>query len=206
MEEKKKCKYCQEEIDKKAKICPNCKKKQGSKVPIIVTVIIVLIIIIGLSGNNDSTNNSTSVNSNNVTVDSNASSDDNVEENKVEGKGKIANYEIEIKEHKITYDYGGQAILLVKLAFTNNNDEEKSFGYNLDCKAYQNGVELTTPISSYGIDGLDWNEKRKDIKSGVTYEFNCGFEIDDLKTPVQVEVVPIFSNKYSQKVTKTINL
>ena len=25
----KKCKYCQTEIDKKAKVCPNCKKKQS---------------------------------------------------------------------------------------------------------------------------------------------------------------------------------
>lgn len=29
MEEKKKCKYCQSEIDKKAKVCPNCRKKQS---------------------------------------------------------------------------------------------------------------------------------------------------------------------------------
>ena len=28
----KKCKYCQSEIDAKAKICPNCRKKQGSHV------------------------------------------------------------------------------------------------------------------------------------------------------------------------------
>ena len=40
----KKCKYCQSEIDSKAKICPNCRKKQ-SKIP---TWICVLIIIIGI--------------------------------------------------------------------------------------------------------------------------------------------------------------
>ena len=28
----KKCKYCQSDIDDKAKICPNCRKKQGPKV------------------------------------------------------------------------------------------------------------------------------------------------------------------------------
>lgn len=29
MVENKKCKYCQSEINKEAKICPNCKKKQS---------------------------------------------------------------------------------------------------------------------------------------------------------------------------------
>ena len=33
MKEKKTkvCKYCKSEIDAKAKICPNCRKKQGGK-------------------------------------------------------------------------------------------------------------------------------------------------------------------------------
>lgn len=28
----KKCKYCQTEIDRKAKVCPNFRKKQGSHI------------------------------------------------------------------------------------------------------------------------------------------------------------------------------
>ncbi len=43
----KKCKYCQSEIDSKAKICPYCKKKQGPK---IVKWIIIGIIVIGIIG------------------------------------------------------------------------------------------------------------------------------------------------------------
>ena len=39
----KKCKQCQSEIDSKAKICPNCRKKQG-----IPTWLIIIIIIIGI--------------------------------------------------------------------------------------------------------------------------------------------------------------
>lgn len=75
MEEKKKCKFCQTEIDKKAKICPNCRKKQGNKLPIIIAVIVAIIIIVGISGENDNTNNntntndSTSANSNSVVVE-----------------------------------------------------------------------------------------------------------------------------------------
>lgn len=41
----KKCKYCKSEIDKKAKICPNCQKKQGVNK---VVLIIVIILLIGL--------------------------------------------------------------------------------------------------------------------------------------------------------------
>ncbi len=48
----KKCKYCQTEIDKKAKICPNCKKKQRGKGVFIVLGIIVFFIIVGALGNN----------------------------------------------------------------------------------------------------------------------------------------------------------
>lgn len=43
----KKCKYCQTEIDEKAKICPNCKKKQG---PSIIKWIIIGIVVIGIIG------------------------------------------------------------------------------------------------------------------------------------------------------------
>lgn len=30
-EKTKVCKYCKEEIDAKAKVCPHCQKKQGGK-------------------------------------------------------------------------------------------------------------------------------------------------------------------------------
>lgn len=43
MEEKKKCKYCQSEINKKATVCPVC-KKEVSNVNSIVAVIIAVII------------------------------------------------------------------------------------------------------------------------------------------------------------------
>lgn len=55
MEDLKKCKHCQTDIPKKAKICPNCKKKQGGKTKwIIIGVIVVLLIGAGSSSSNDS--------------------------------------------------------------------------------------------------------------------------------------------------------
>lgn len=42
----KKCKYCQTEIDAKAKYCPNCQKKQGAPKWVSIILIILGIIII----------------------------------------------------------------------------------------------------------------------------------------------------------------
>ena len=46
----KKCKHRQTEIDDKAKICPNCKKKQGG-IGKTVLIIIGVIVVIGIIGN-----------------------------------------------------------------------------------------------------------------------------------------------------------
>lgn len=54
MEEKKEtkiCKYCQSEIPKKAKVCPNCRKKQGGVGCLgVILIFIGLFIVIGAIG------------------------------------------------------------------------------------------------------------------------------------------------------------
>ena len=52
--ETKICKHCQSEIPKKAKVCPNCRKKQGGKVKWIVIVILAIAVIGSVFGGNDS--------------------------------------------------------------------------------------------------------------------------------------------------------
>lgn len=59
-EETKKCKYCQMDIPKKAKVCPNCKKKQGSKLKFFLIIIVVLAILGALGSNGDSESESNS--------------------------------------------------------------------------------------------------------------------------------------------------
>ncbi|MCD8179922.1 MAG: hypothetical protein LUF26_00360 [Firmicutes bacterium] len=70
-QETKKCKYCQCEIDAKAKICPNCKKKQGKNGCLIaiitVVVLIILICIIATCANSGSNSDSSGSGTSSVT-------------------------------------------------------------------------------------------------------------------------------------------
>ena len=50
----KKCKYCQTEIDAKAKICPNCRKKPGPKIfKWVIIGIIIISLVSCVAGGND---------------------------------------------------------------------------------------------------------------------------------------------------------
>ena len=68
--ETKLCKHCQTEIPKKAKVCPNCKKKQGGIGKWIV-IALVAVLLIGAMGSSDDSSNDTSSN-NTGTVENNS--------------------------------------------------------------------------------------------------------------------------------------
>lgn len=71
MKEKKTkvCKYCKSEIDAKAKICPNCRKKQGGKLKWIIIAIVVLAILGALFGDGDDSSSNNSSNSTKSTTE-----------------------------------------------------------------------------------------------------------------------------------------
>lgn len=61
-EQMKKCKHCQTDIPKKAKVCPNCRKKQSNKLGIALIVVGVLIVIGVLGGGDDTSQKPTDSN------------------------------------------------------------------------------------------------------------------------------------------------
>ena len=48
------CKYCKSEIDIDAKICPNCRKKQPSRVKRIILVVVIAMLLLSMCSNEDS--------------------------------------------------------------------------------------------------------------------------------------------------------
>ncbi len=186
------CKECGNEVSKSAKTCPKCGKGQRNffirhKLITFLLILCLIGVISAMTGNNNTPNKKDA-------------------SNIMETEGKINDYYVKIGEATITNDGLGKNILLLNVSFTNNNDEAKSFMYNLDCKMYQNGVELKMPISTYGIENYNWEDKTKEVQRGVNFEFKLAFEIEDLSSPVNVEITPYVSSKNSPKIVKTINL
>ena len=91
MSNMKKCKHCKTEIDKKAKICPNCKKKQGGIGKfIIIGIVAIFIIAIATSGNDESNTSNTVDKANTPTAAADNSSTSNGNEKQEEETQKEA--------------------------------------------------------------------------------------------------------------------
>ncbi len=57
------CKHCKTEIPAAAKVCPNCRRKQGGVLKWILIVLVVFVIIGALAGGNESSPTSSTANS-----------------------------------------------------------------------------------------------------------------------------------------------
>lgn len=153
MEEKetKICKYCQSEIPKKAKICPNCRKKQ-SKFPkwvIFAVVILVLIIAIGSCGGGDDTKDTTD-----VSDSGNKTKTEQTEEKKDENA-----------DDKISV---GQSFESNGLKITVNDA-------SLDYQDYDNSYGLYTPEDGmkYIMVDLTYENTGKSDEYASIYDFEC---------------------------------
>jgi len=213
MENTKKCKYCQSEIDKKAKICPNCKKKQNSALPKLVFVLVCIAIILYAfvnTGNDDSkksaNNNQEQLANQSTEGESKSTKEEEItslsdEQSEIIGEGDIGKYYVIIKDIEITEDYAGKPAVIVTYEWTNNSDESKSFGYVLVDKVYQDGIECESSIIKIVTD--DSGGKYKEIKPGKTLEFRYGYILNDTETDIEVEVGPWLSlSKNPDIVTK----
>lgn len=113
----KKCKYCQTEIEEKAKICPNCRKKQGAPGCLVVFLVFLGIIVIGSVFSSDDNTNDTTNNSNNDSVISN--SNNNGSTNSSSKSEKFS--------YTISDSYSNGFSYYIEGIVTNNRDKDYSY-------------------------------------------------------------------------------
>lgn len=176
----KKCKYCQTEIDSKAKICPNCKKKQGPHIVRWVLIGIIAIAIISAiagGGNKEEFQKDYSQNDT-VTYKDVAYSITKVE------KTKGSNQYFQAKDG---YEY-------VKVTIKIENKSDKKISYNAldfqmvngdgqEASVYSITAENDVALSSGELDAggkvegvIIWEQKQGDTGLRIRYYNNVLFD------------------------------
>lgn len=194
MEEKetKICKYCQSEIPKKAKVCPNCRKKQ-SKFPkwiIFAVVILVLIIAIGsCSGGNDNKETTdVSDSENKITTEQTEDTADKISIGQsFESNGlKITVNDASLDYQDYDNSYGmytpddGMKYIMVELTYENTgkSDEYVSI-YDFECYA-----DNTNYTQAYIDDSTFMNTN---LSSGRNVSFKIYFSVPQDAQDIELE-------------------
>ena len=178
----KKCKHCQSDIPKKAKICPVCKKKQKHTLLGIVIAIIGLLMILGLL---DSTEEKPTKVSNNVSESTNDSTaSETPTPNPTFGVGDTAEYKgVKVTLNSVTESKGnqynkpteGNVFLLVNFTIENGTSDDLAVSSLLSFDAYQDDFSTTlsfTALMEKSGEQLDGN-----IAPGKKMQGSIGYEI-----------------------------
>lgn len=125
--EMKTCKYCMTQIPKKAKICPNCKKKQSHTVRWIILGVIILLLLLNMFGKSGS-KNAESEN----TVENEKAETTVVENKKDEADGKTySENDFDVKEYLYENTIGDTLYFLI---VTNNSKANVAVSGNATAK------------------------------------------------------------------------
>lgn len=125
---------------------------------------------------------------------------------KQEDKGNtLGDYVVEMKSARLAKDFEGKDIVIVTYGFTNNNAESKAFTYVIDDKVYQNGIECAKCYFADESANYQDENQSKAIKTGATLDIEVAYNLNDMTTPIEVEVAELFSLS-DKKITKTFDL
>lgn len=178
--ETKLCKHCKTEIPKGAKICPNCRKKQGGIGKWIAIAIVVIVILAALTGGGDSDSQTASDSSpkktgqaeNTNTAPETEQSEDTTPAAETEAAEEVSSIfvvgdVVETSDLKITYlsaeewsfddqfitPNEGNVFYRMEFEFENIGDTDQAISSMLDWSCYADGY--VADQSWYGDDQLD---------------------------------------------------
>lgn len=211
----KMCKHCKTEIPYGAKVCPQCRKKQGASGCLIIIIVIIALGLIGScfggGKNNDVKPVSTteaitksSVETSSVKETASSENTSASTEKSEFGVGESAEQKnVIVTLNNVTESDGtdfikpaeGNVFVLAEFIIENNSDKELNISSLLSFEAYQDGYSTSTSLSALtakeGMEQLDGTVAAgKKMKGVVGYELPSDFS--ELEINVQLDV---WSNK-----------
>ena len=96
--------------------------------------------------------------------------------------------------------------MVITYEFTNNSDDDASFDVAMMTKVFQDGVELehtSVYIDEESLEAVD-GDCMKSIKPGNSLEVKTARALDNMSSPVEVEVEEFLGN--GDELTKTFEL
>lgn len=189
--ETKLCKHCKSEIPKAAKVCPNCKKKQGGFGKWIVIGIVVIVLLAAVFGGGDDkpkkVENKTATtqqegNSDNKKADTQET--DTQEEKDIFTVGETAEMNdvqvtllkySESKGSEFNKPFDGNVFLMAEFEIVNHSDSEMNVSSMLSFEAYADDYALNYSLGAI----TDNNDTQLDgtIAAGKKMKGYIGYEV-----------------------------
>lgn len=187
------CKHCGKSIPYHAMSCHYCHMSQRNVKEMIFkgigVCVLICIVCMFLISNNSGGEKEEEVLHDRVSQ----TGTEQVSEEKVNAF-KYADITMKYLRSEISYNSIDEKCLYVYFEMTNNSDENQAFDYLVDCKAFQNGIELDI---NYIYDCEEEKNGSKEIQPNATIMVAEVFELGDSTDNVTLEVRPfnIWSDK-----------
>ena len=109
-------------------------------------------------------------------------------------------YTADFLKTEIILDYDGSPLLAVTLNWHNDStDKTTSFQDELQCVAFQDGIELETAyfndMEYYPILSQNYNMRDNAIRPGIALEVTIFYEVRNTNSPIEIEIVERISVK-----------
>ena len=101
-----------------------------------------------------------------------------------------SDYQVSIDGARLTEDYEGNQAIVITYTWTNNSDENTSFGVACNETVFQNGVELEVTVAA--DDSIDSGKYLAEVQPGATTTVDMVYALED-ESEVEVEVTELVS-------------
>ena len=120
-------------------------------------------------------------------------------------QSNLGEYSVDIVSCRLSKDYEGDPVVIVKYTFTNNSDEAAAFDWTFEDTVYQDGVGLNKAYVLADSANYDEGNQTKKIKSNTSLDVEVAYELNDTATDITIEVKELFSFD-DDTVTKTFSI